>query len=78
MNNHISQYYLDQAFCIFHGPMIQNGYGQKGGKIGTLLKQFMSWITPLAKKHILPTIQSGVKTAGTTLSTLWLILLEIL
>ena len=66
MNEHIQQYYLDQASGIFHGPMIQNGHGLKGGRLGTLLKQFMTWITPLAKKHFLPTFKEGAKAVGTT------------
>lgn len=64
MNEHITNYYVDQASGIFHGPMIQNGYGQKGAGVGRLLKKFMTWITPLAKKHVLPSITSGVKSVS--------------
>lgn len=44
---------MDQASGIFHGPSIQSGFGQKGNGLGRLLKNFMNWITPLAKKHLL-------------------------
>lgn len=67
MSSHITQYYVDQASGVFRGPVIQNGYGQKGAGIGQLLKKFMTWITPLAKKHVLPSIESGVKTVSTQL-----------
>ena len=63
----ITKYYVDQASGIFHGPAIQNGYGQRGNGLGKLLKNFMSWITPLAKKHIVPRLESGAKTVGKNL-----------
>ena len=44
--------------------MIQHGYGQNGKGIEKMLRNLMRWITPLARKHVLPSIQEGFKTVG--------------
>jgi hypothetical protein len=57
-------YYKKQAQGIFSGPLLQKGYGQRGRGIGKMLKNFMSWITPIAKQHILPKLETGAKYVG--------------
>jgi hypothetical protein len=62
--NEYENYYSDQAKGIYRAPPIQRGYGQTGRGIGQMLNRFMQWITPLAKKHVLPAIESGAKYLG--------------
>ncbi len=62
--NDYHEYYSDQVKGIYRAPIVQRGYGQRGHGIGRLLRNFMQWITPLAKKHILPKIEDGAKYLG--------------
>ena len=44
---------------VFRGPLYQQGYG-----LGGYFKKFFKWIIPIAEKHILPQIKSGVQEIG--------------
>jgi hypothetical protein len=57
-------YYSDQAKGIFRAPPIKKGYGQTGRGIGKMLTRFMQWITPLARKHLIPSLETGAKYLG--------------
>ena len=65
--NDYHEYYSDQVKGIYRAPLVQRGYSQRGRGIGRLLRNFMQWITPLAKKHILPKIEDGAKFLGNKL-----------
>jgi hypothetical protein len=59
--------YMDQVNGYFNAPLFQRGYGMKGRGIGRMLRNFMRWISPLARKHIVPKIEAGAKFVGTNL-----------
>ena len=44
---------------VFKGPMYQQGYG-----LGGYFKKFFKWLIPIAEKHVMPSIKSGLETIG--------------
>jgi hypothetical protein len=44
---------------IFRGPMFQQGYG-----VGGYFRRFFRWIVPLAEKHLLPYVKTGMQNVG--------------
>ena len=44
---------------VFKGPMYQQGYG-----LGGYFKKFFRWLVPIAEKHVLPHVKSGLQTLG--------------
>ena len=44
---------------VFRGPMYQQGYG-----LGGYFKKFFRWLVPIAEKHVLPHVKSGLETMG--------------
>jgi hypothetical protein len=61
------KYYMDQVNGYFNAPVFQRAYGMKGRCIARMLRNSMRWITPLARKHIVPKIEAGAKYVGTNL-----------
>ena len=49
----------DQNFNLYKGSLMQKGYG-----LGNHFRRFYNWITPLFKKHVLPSIETGAKVVG--------------
>ena len=47
------------GYEVFRGPMYQQGYG-----LGGYFRNFFKWIVPIAEKHVLPHIKSGIKVVG--------------
>ena len=44
---------------VFRGPMYQQGYG-----LGGYFKKFFRWLVPIAEKHVLPHVKSGLENIG--------------
>ena len=44
---------------VFRGPVYQEGYG-----LGGYFRKFFKWIVPIAEKHVLPHIKSGLEAIG--------------
>ena len=44
---------------VFRGPMYQQGYG-----LGGYFKKFFRWLMPIAERHVMPHIKSGIETVG--------------
>ena len=44
------------GFEVFRGPMYQQGYG-----LGGYFRNFFKWIIPMAEKHALPHLKSGLE-----------------
>jgi hypothetical protein len=44
---------------VFRGPMYQEGYG-----LGGYFRKFFKWIVPIAEKHVLPHLKSGIEAVG--------------
>ena len=43
------------GYEVFRGPMYQQGYG-----IGGYFRRFFKWVVPVAEKHALPHLKSGL------------------
>ena len=50
MNRHLG------GFMVHQGPMYQQGYG-----LGGYFSKFFKWIVPIAEKHALPHLKSGLQ-----------------
>jgi hypothetical protein len=46
---------------VFRGPIYQQGYG---GSLGGTFSRFFRWIVPIAQKHIIPYLKSGLQSVG--------------
>ena len=44
---------------VFRGQVYQQGYG-----LGGYFKKFFRWLVPIAEKHIMPHVKSGLETVG--------------
>ena len=47
------------GYEVFKGPMYQQGYG-----LGGYFRKFFKWIVPIAEKHVLPHLKSGLNVVG--------------
>ena len=44
------------GYEVFRGPMYQQGYG-----LGGYFRKFFKWLVPIAEKHVMPHIKSGLE-----------------
>ena len=44
---------------VFRGPMYQKGYG-----VGGYFRKFFRWLVPIAERHVVPHLKSGLETVG--------------
>jgi hypothetical protein len=47
------------GYGVFKGPMYQQGYG-----LGGYFSRFFKWLVPIAQKHIVPHLKSGIERIG--------------